>query len=159
MVSVAYSHRIVCDTAFLKWLLKQPEKNELFRQLMFIKGSSQDHKKCHNVILETELNQDRTQINLDDNTIGAAFRVMPNPKFLESYKDQISKNINFAIELANDTPFKSYIFTASDKENDYKTNKHFQGITSVEVAHSDKTKRIINDFFSAFKVQRDLQRN
>lgn len=160
MVSVAYNSRIVCDVAFLKWLYCQTDKRELFRRLMFIKASSQNWRKEHNIILESELSLNREMIDsLDDGSIGAAFRILPNPSFLSAYKDQISKNINFAIELANDTPYRTYLFTTFDQESVYKSNKHFSTnkITSVEIVSEDKARNIINDFFEAFKRQRDSE--
>ena len=51
MVKVIYSYRLLCDSHFLEWLAKQPERRQILNRLMYIKASSSDHRKKHNLIL------------------------------------------------------------------------------------------------------------
>ena len=62
MVSVAYTHRIVCDCSFIKWLLEQESKNTIFSRLMHIKSSSEHWKKYHNLLLSSEFNSNKNLI-------------------------------------------------------------------------------------------------
>ena len=54
MVSVIYTHRIVCDCSFIRWLLNQDDKKDLFLKLIHIKSSSEHWKKTHNLLLSSE---------------------------------------------------------------------------------------------------------
>lgn len=64
MVSVAYTHRIICDSSFIKWLLEQMDKNTLFSHLMYIKSSSEQWKKYHNLILSSEIKLNKRSLTI-----------------------------------------------------------------------------------------------
>lgn len=157
MVSVTYTHRIICDYDFLVWLINQQDKTSLFSHLLHIKSSSEQWKKCHNLILASEI-KDKENPTLTNENIGAIFKIVSDPDFLINYKEQNTKNIIFSIELTDDKPFKCYLFTTPEKELIYRQNKHYNGITSLEIVSGDKAKRIINEFFSAFDYKRQEER-
>lgn len=158
MVSVTYTHRIICDCSFIEWLLKQQDKNILFLKLMHIKSSSEHWKKQHNLLLSSEFNQNRSMISIDEINIGAIFKICEDPLFLSNYSDQKTKNLLFCIELSDERPFKCYFLTSPENEDKYKENKHYAGITSVQIISGDKARKVINDFFLAFEVQRQSSR-
>lgn len=158
MVSVAYSHRLLCDVEFIIWLLKQTDRNSLFSNLMHIKSSSEHWRKCHNLILRSNIESHTEDFSLDEKSVGAIFKIVEDLPFLSSYSDPTTKNIIFAVDITDERPFKCYILTSPDKEKEYKTNKHYNELKSVEVASGDKARGIIKDFFSAFDRERQAQR-
>jgi hypothetical protein len=158
MVSVAYTHRIICDCSFIQWLLKQEDKNQLFLRLMHIKSSSEHWRKNHNLLLLSEFKTNKSLITIGEENIGAIFKIYEGPEFLLNYKDQKTKNLIFTIDLADEKPFKCYLLTSPESEPDYKQNKHYNGITSVEIVSGDKARSIIEDFFKAFDLQRQTLR-
>ncbi len=155
MVNVSYSHRLVADADFMKWLHGQPGRESVLSHLIHIKSSSQDYKKEHNVILSSDASNCS---GIGEKYLGAAFKSMEDPQYLSIHPAQITKNIIYAIELANDSPYKCYILTAPDKEEGYKNNKHYKGISSVEVISGERAIEVICSFFSAFKTARDKAR-
>ncbi|MBU0958575.1 MAG: hypothetical protein KKB31_01390 [Nanoarchaeota archaeon] len=155
MVSVAYSHRIICDYEFIDWLTKQGDKISLFSHLMHIKGSSEHWKKFHNLILKSELNGNAL---MDEKDLGAGFKIMPDPDFLSAHKNKITKNIIFAVDLADEKPFKCYILTSPENEKLYLENLHYKGVKSVIIVSEERARKVINEFFSAFCLARELSR-
>jgi len=156
MVVVKYSHRIICDKDFCLWLHEQPKREIILSNLMHIKSSSRDWKKTHNLILKSESISCSEKIDIK--YLGAAFKIVENPDFLNNYNLQITKNIIFGIDLTDETPFKCYLFTSPDKELEYKNNKHNQNINNFQVVSGDKVLEIIQDFYRAFTNARNEQR-
>jgi hypothetical protein len=158
MVSVAYTHRIICDISFIKWLLEQSDKITIFSWLMHIKSSSEQYKRNHNLILSSEIILNKSILHLDEKKIGAIFKIYEDPYFLQNYKDQKTKNLIFTIALTDERPFKCYFLTSPENENDYKENKHYNGITSVEILSGEKARNIIKNFFLAFDLEKQTKR-
>ncbi len=158
MVSVAYTHRIICDCSFIEWLLQQEGKNTIFSRLMHIKSSSEHWRKYHNLLLSSEFKLNKNMINIEESSVGAIFKIYEDPQFLSNYKEQKTKNLIFAIDLTDEKPFKCYILTSPKNEQEYKQNKHYDGITSVEIISGEKADKVIRDFFGAFDSQRQLSR-
>ncbi len=156
MVAVRYSHRLICDGDFCSWLHAQPSKQTILSRLMHIKASSKDWKKTHNVILKIEADACSGKIELK--YLEAAFKVMEDPNFLVNYGGRTSKNIVFGIDLTSDVPFKCYLLTSPNKEQEYKNNPHNQGINNFEVISGQRAINVINSFFNAFVAARDQER-
>ena len=154
MVSVRYSHRLICDSSFCLWWCKQPNKEQILSHLMHIKSSSMDCKKFHNIILKPEAILCSEKI--DEKYLGAAFKILDEPKFLENYKKRETKNVIFGIELTDETPFKCYLLTSPEKEPEYINNPHNQGIENFKVISGEKALKIIASFYSAFTAARNL---
>lgn len=158
MVSVAYPYRIICDCSFIQWLLQQKDKHSIFSRLMHIKGSSEHWKKNHNLLLSSEFELNKNLLSIDEESVGAIFKIYEDPKFLSNYKDQKTKNLIFAVDLTDERPFKCYILTSPSNEQLYKQNKHYNGITSVEIISGNKADVMIKDFFGAFDIERQRNR-
>ncbi|VVB83711.1 Uncharacterised protein [uncultured archaeon] len=156
MVSVSYSHRLLCDADFILWLSTQQGKETILSYLMHIKSSSEYCKREHNLILkkEAELCKDK----LDSKYLGGAFKVIEEPELLDKYEEKITKNIIFGINLTDDPPFKCYLFTSPEKQREYESNKHYQGITNLQIVSGEKAINVIKGFFSAFNSARETER-
>ena len=158
MVKVTYAQRILCDSDFLEWLANQPEKEQLLKKLMYIKASSLDHRQKHNLILDSEGKKCRANPKINQKYLGGAFKGEENPKFLEVHQDDISKNIIFAIYLTNSKPYYCIFLTAEGKEDQYKSNEHFNPIKRVQIMSGDDAKNMINNFYRAFCNAREKER-
>ncbi len=158
MVSVTYARRIICDCSFIKWLLEQDDKHTLFSRLMHIKSSSEHWKKFHNLLLSSEYKENKSEIPIDENTIGAIFKIYEDPNFLSNYQEQRTKNLIFSINLTDERPFKCYLMTSPENEDLYKKNKHYNEITSVKIISGDEARKVISEFFLAFDTQRQMSR-
>ena len=157
MVEVKYSHRLICDGDFCRWLCIQSAKQTILSKLMHIKASSTDWKKIHNLILKPEA--DNCSQNIENKYLGAAFKIVEEPIFLNNYGQRVSKNIVFGIELTDEPPFKCYLLTSPEREAEYKINPHNQGISNFEVISGLKAINIIDSFYRAFVIARDNQRS
>ena len=125
---------------------------------MHIKSSSEHWKKHHNLILSSEFELNKNMIKIEEGAVGAIFKIYEDPKFLSNYKEQKTKNLIFAIDLTDERPFKCYILTSPENEQEYKQNRHYDGITAVEILSGDKANSVIRDFFGAFDTERQLSR-
>lgn len=151
MVSVKFSHRIICDKHFIEWLRKQSNIGAILNKLMRIKGNSKDWKKTHNVILKSEEN---FHDHKEQKYFGVAFKVVENPEFLRNYDSDMTKNIIYGISLNDETPFKCYLLTSPEKEESYKNNGHIRGITNFQVISGNEALRIIDEFHRQFLTAR-----
>jgi len=158
MVSVVYTHRLICDCEFIRWILEQEDKHSLFSKLMHIKGSSEQWKKHHNLLLLSEFKKNKDIISIEEESIGAIFKISEDPQFLQNYKEQITKNLIFSIDLTDERPFKCYILTSPDYEKKYRENTHYDRITSVEIISGERARMVIKDFFTAFEIERQSLR-
>lgn len=156
MVSVAYSHRLLCDAEFMIWLSKQAGRETILSYLMHIKSSSQDCKREHNVILKQEAEACKDKI--ESKYLGGAFKVIEEPDFLIKYEESFNKNLVFGISLTEDPPFKCYLLTSPEKEVEYKKSKHYENVTTLQIISGEKAIKIITSFFSAFTYAREIGR-
>jgi len=156
MVSVAYSHRLLCDSEFIIWLSQQVGRETILSYLMHIKSSSQDCKREHNIILKQEAEACNEKI--ENKYMGGAFKIVEEPSFLIKYDDLISKTLVFGISLTEDPPFKCYLLTSPEKEMEYKKSKHYENVTTLQIISGEKAIRIIKSFFNAFSYARDIGR-
>lgn len=131
-------------------------RERILSNLMHIKSSSKDWKKTHNLILKSEA--DKCSDKIDIKYLGAAFKIIENPSFLGNYELQITKNIIFGIDLTDEPPFKCYLLTSPEKEEEYRNNKHNQNLKNFQIIFEDKALEVIQDFYRAFIHAREEQR-
>ena len=157
MISVQYPNRILCDAHFLNWLTQQQDKEKLLRCLMYIKATSLHHRKQHNLILNSECSNCSENHKIDSNYLGGAFKVCEDPEFISIYKEQISKNIIFAITLSDEPPHNTGILTSPDIEKEYLKNPHLKDMTSVRIYSGEASRKIIENFFKRFVTEKERQ--
>jgi hypothetical protein len=158
MVDIKYTHRLICDSDFLHWLSKQQDKEELLKQLMYIKSTSVFWKHQNNLILSSESKNCSTNKNINEKYLGAAFKKIEDPIFLLQYREQLTKNIIFAINIANDPPYKCYLLTSPENEKTYQESPHLKDMVSVAVISGVSARKIINNFFKLFIYEREKER-
>lgn len=139
---VDFSHRILCDDAFMRFLKDRPDCKITLKHLMYIKASSKHHKKGHTVMLAEDyktLVDDKLFHDSHRNitTLGAFVKDKSCPEFLQKETDIIAKRVRFAVFLANEPPFRTAILTTSAMEPQYKTNKHYKEIKSSVTIKSE----------------------
>jgi len=157
MVDVRYDHRLVCDSDFIEWLSNYPQRSIIGSHLMHIKGSSAEHKKDHNVILDSEAKKCSSVI-IKKEGIGKIFKVVEDPPYMKSYKNDISKNIIFCINLTFTNPWRCYMFTSPEKKEQYENNTHRQKVKSIKIMAGEEAVEIIENYFKRFCFVRDFKR-
>lgn len=159
MVSVKFDYRILTDKYFIEWLSKdKSNRGKILRKLMFVKSSSEENKKCHNIIEYSDAKECIHKNIIKDSTLGGAFKTYPLPYKFIKIKCGYTKIIQFAISLCYDKPYRCYIFTSSEKVEEYEKNPHYAVIKSVVVKGGNDAIAIINKYFDDFERIRQLQR-
>ncbi len=156
MLRVNFNSRILCDTHFMEYTLKNENKIPIIQRLMRIKSVSEDYKGEHNVILDFDFKDVLMKRLTKEHFIRAAFKEVPTPDFLEDGDDDITKRIIYSIWLANKKPYNLYIFTSPEMEKEYNKNKHIEGMSSVKVKSGNDALEIINNFYRQFTLKREM---
>jgi len=86
------------------------------------------------------------EINSDRTILRACFYLY-DKESLEIINDDIERNIKIAIDLLDETPHSTIIFTSETKKEEYLKNPHFDGVKKIKVKSGNDTLTIINDFF------------
>lgn len=164
MPKTFYSERLLVDCNFLRWLkndLKKDDENKyrnVVRKLTFIKASSGDHKRRHNIILRDEFDTIVKENLFDDENLRAIVKPIDKPFFIKS-TDGISTNIRTAVYLTNDSPYRTTIFTSKDKITQYTSNEHYQNLEATLTVKSDfEAVEVVNYLFKQFERQRETMR-
>jgi hypothetical protein len=166
LVKLAYSHRIVVDEHFSRWLLAQDagRRNGLLRRMMYVKSSSIHHPGRHIVLLQDEYAAEDFQATLaatlgDAKNFCGAVHVSSTPPFLQAERDVTAKYVRYAVFLANHKPYRTIILTTNDKKPNYLTNAHFTSLRgSVVIFNQDDAVTLINSYFNDFETARSQYR-
>ncbi len=160
LVSVDYDYRILCDAKFIQWLSRHPQRTKISSWLMHIKGSSLYHRRHHNIILSFEAKKLVDDGKITKQKLSKIFRISSEVSLLEPYKDDITKNIIFAISLTHKKPHKCYLFTDNQESVDtYEKNTHYNNIKQVIIREGDDAFRIVKAMFEDFCLEREKRRS
>ena len=158
MVKVVYSSRLFFDYEFVEWVNTLPEKNLILSNLMHIKAASADFPKEHNVILLNDYSKAIKNGILSKMKLLASFKRVELPEFLIDERDDINRNVRFAIHLTSKKPYQSIILTSPLKEKKYKENGHLKNITTVYVRSGEYALELIKGYFKKFSEAREHHR-
>lgn len=158
MVRVYFSSRILCDSDFMRWVLKHPQKVQIISKLMRIKANSKEHKKEHNVILDFDYREIK-DITKEEFIRGAVKEIcfddyikLPNGSF-----DGISKRVIFSVLVLNSTePFNTYIFTVDENKEKYENNEFFKSTERVRAKSGESALELINSFFRQYTIEKSM---
>ena len=154
MVKIKYESRLLTDMDFLNSDFCD-KKTLLY--LKYIKASSEDHPKQHNVMLDEDY--ESAKGNLTEEDLLASFKRIPIPPFLISEKDPISKYVRFAIQLTSEKPFRSIILTSPEKHKEFINNPHMSGITRVSIKSGKDAQELIGKYFRKFTLEKELKKS
>jgi hypothetical protein len=153
VVKVKYPARIIADRGFIEWLITHDKM--YFLKLTHIKLSSIDHKREHNVILESDAEEILKGKQITETTLGAAFKRVQVPKFVsELLPDKTDQMVILAMIISNESPYMSYIFTTRGDLHKYHNSKHLKGVKSVSIKCELDAVTIIDLFYKEFVCTR-----
>lgn len=159
MVRVLFDTRILCDSSFMNWALKQTARTNIIKQLMRIKSNSKDFKGEHNHILDFDFKELTKEKVTEGHFIRAAVKEVTLPHFLDGIsEDFITKRIRYAIWLANKPPCNTHILTSPEKKCEYENNQHLKGMSSVTVCAGNEALAAIDRLWRLFVYKRELSR-
>lgn len=155
MTHVTYDKRILIDRYFVEWLkqLKQTDSkkwNDFTKQLLYIKASSIDHRKCHNVMLKEDFELLKKDGSLISENLHAMVKPMEKPNFIKD-NDEITVTIKTAIFLTNDKPYSTVIFTSPEKVANYHSNPHYKQVSSVIINGGEEAVSTVKYFFGRYE--------
>jgi hypothetical protein len=163
MVRVRYDRRLLFDADAVNYLLGLDDlklRADIFRNLMYVKASSKEHKRSHNLILQEEYEKLKLSDSQKD-IVRQALCVTDGPEFLFLFdEDLVSKNVIFSISLASHTPFQTTIVTSPTKKAEYEKNQHYEPVPlkTVNVKGADDAIRLINQYAKEYFYQRQCSR-
>ncbi len=145
------------DKQFIEYCMSRPNKKSIFSRLMKIKASSLDHKKTHNIILEEDFDKLISEGDISELVLSASIKKIKESTALSSM-DIVTKRLLFAITLTSESPRMVYFFTTEELLPEYKKNKHYTGVKSVNIKSSQEALRIIDSYYNQFVTEREFSR-
>lgn len=156
MVRILFESRILCDYEFFKLVLTHQKKAEIMSRLMRIKSVSKEYKGEHNVILDFDYQKVRN-LTKEPAYIRAAVKEV-QPIDNKGHLDEITKRLAYAIFLASQSPFATFIFTSMELKKNYENHHLFKGMKSVKIKANQEAIDVINDYFRRFTWERESTR-
>jgi len=158
MPSVRYNYRILADESFVRWLIEKHKP--AFLWLTYIKSSSIDCRHEHNVLLENSANSILNDSLIKESNLRAAFKCTNIPKEISSVHPEnvYDQMIIFAISMATERPFLTYILTTSKELPNYTSSSHIKGVKSIVVKSEEDGLKVITILWREFCTQRTLTR-
>jgi hypothetical protein len=149
---VEFSERLLADKHFVKWLIEH-NKLMIFR-LTHIKASSKHHRGCHNVMLESDIQDILSEGKIKEHTIRRAFKGINLPEEINKENhDNADKMVLLAMYLTYEEPGETVLLTTLDKKSEYETSKHYEGVNSVTISQNEKGTNAINHLFQQFQFR------
>lgn len=152
MPSIAFNNRLVFDRYFyddikFKKLITTP--NVLIKLIKINDKAKGRRSRIQNVMSKKIFNK----ILIDNphmvrEILRSAFYDISKEE-LESIDDEIERTIKIAIDLLDEEPHKTLIFTSKNKIEEYKQNPHFIGVKEIDVKAEEEALAIINDYFDS----------
>ena len=124
--------RFIADEFFISELLSDGVEiaTEVLLDLSYIHTTSEEYLFSHNILFDSSFKEAIKDKKIRGEALLGAFHPISCPNFLNG-EDNISRIIRYAVVLANKKPWKIGILTSKDKEEKYKTNKHYDKVSSA----------------------------
>ena len=152
MVSVSYSHRLIVDYEFIKWLSSSGEKVMAITRMLRINVNSKEHPRENVVILEEDFEKLCREGIIKDKDIlrGCLMPINLKEKLdgvgesldVESASEEL-KRLVIGVLLTGESPFQSILLTTNSFKQKYNTDydSFLSKIKKLEI--KDEKKRII----------------
>jgi len=171
MVYVSYSHRILIDPPFVKWISQNREnKSIIISKMLRINQNSKEHKKENIVILKEEFNKlCEDGIIKDQDTIrGGMCPVDFDRELLTKITDSVGVEIEadddfvrliLGVLMTSRKPFQVVILTTEEGKKKYeKYNTFLEKIPNLSIKCEEESLIIINDLFKSYVCEKDKTR-
>lgn len=151
MPTIPFNTRIVFDRAFYDDIKarKFNSRPRVLIKLMRINDRAKGHRRTHNVMSKKIFDKILTDnTNMIRPILRSSFYDFEKEE-LEQIEDETERNIKIAIDLLNEEPHKTFIFTSEKKLKEYQTNEHFIGVKEIDVKSGEEALAIIDDYFNS----------
>ena len=164
MVRVSYSHRIILDHHFVRWLSKIANKKDVISKLLRININSREHPK-ENVLISEKDFEDLCNEGIikDKDTIRGCMSPYHNidEKLGENLKDlpKELERLILGVILTKEEPFQVILITTKDGKKSYSEYAEFLNeIRSFDIKNEEEGLVIIGDFYKKFCLEREINR-
>jgi len=167
VVYVSYSHRILIDYSFIKWISENVEKKgTIISRMLRINQNSKEHKKENIVIWEKDFNKlcEENIIKDKDTIRGSVFPLEIGEDLLKNIID--GENIDdslirliLGVIMTKEKPFQSVLLTTKEEKKKYQRYKPFlEKIQNFSIKDEEESLIILNDLYRSYSCERDLCR-
>lgn len=159
-IRIRYGKRIICHKDFITWLLSEKKAGAYLSQLIRITNSSENHTKCHNIMLESEFTELLNEVKHKErlySMINGAF-IAVNKPYLDDFKSNYSKLIALGIKFVDSIHRESLILTSPQKQTEFTSNSHIKNITNVHIKSGEFALAELNAMSKKFNITRDKLR-
>ena len=159
MPSVQYRSRILVDEGFIRWLIEKDKT--AFLKLTYIKSSSIDARGEHNIMIEEDGQKIimQTPSIIRETNLRAAFKGKEIPNEIKKvHTNKFDQMIVFAIAIATERPFSTYLLTTKKDSPSYLSSSHFKGVRSISVKAEEEALQVIHVLWNEFCLQRTMNR-
>lgn len=149
MPTIEFSERLVFDSHFFNDILSgkfKDQKPPMLRQLMTINDKAKGRSRCNNVMSKKCFETTIIETGWERAVLRALFFPYDDPD-LEKIEDEIERNIKIAIDLLDEPPNSTLIFTSEEKQEEYMKNPHFNGVKEIKIKSGKEAITIISDYF------------
>ena len=167
MVLVSYSHRLIVDYSFIKWVSESGKKPELIKKLLRININSKEHPRENIIILEQDFDSlCKDNVIKDKDTIRGC--VLPfNLK--ERLDGVLEGEIDFStlslemqrlvlgVFLTKENPFQVILITTKELKQKYNTDysSFLDKIKKLDIKDEDEGMVILNDLFRKYCAEHE----
>ena len=165
MVYVSYSHRIIMDYDFIKWISQSQQKSMIISKMLRININSKEHRKQNIIILEQDFDElCKEGIIKDKDTIRGG--VSPF-NINEEMGDLVDKKLPLetlrmitGVVLTRRKPFQAVLLTTKEGKKNYlsKYSDFLEKIRNFDIKGEDEALVIINDLYRGYCSERENSR-
>lgn len=148
MPAIAFKNRFVFDRYFFEDFKagRFNTKPSILKMLMYVNDRAREHKRTHNVMSKKIFDEITQNPNMVREVLRCSFYDSDTPQ-IEEIPDEVERTIKLAIDLLEEEPHRTIIFTSDEKIEAYKKNPHFNGVKEISVKSGKEALVIITDYF------------
>ncbi len=164
MVSCSYSHRIIVDCDFIRWLSTSQQKSIIISKMLRININSRENKKQNIIILEKDFEDLCNEgIIKDKDTIRGGISPFDiNKEFGLADKNLPIEALRLitGVVLTRRKPFQMILLTTSEGKKKYLVNysDFLAKLKNFDIKNENEGLVIINDLYKTYTFQRELSR-
>lgn len=168
MVYVSYSHRIIIDYHFIKWISEKCDnKSIIISRMLRINQNSKEHKKENILILEEDFNKlcEEGIIKDKDMIRGCVFPFEMNKELLkditdgDGIKEMLLVRLILGVMITKEKPFQSILLTTKEAKKEYdKFHDFLEKIQNFKIKDEEESLVILNDLYKTYTSERDISR-
>jgi len=165
MVSCSYSHRIIVDCDFIRWLSTSQQKSMIISKMLRININSKEHKKQNIIILEKDFESlCKEGIIKDKDTIRGGVSPFDINEELGDLTDKEltmeALRLITGVVLTRRKPFQMVLLTTTEGKKKYFDNysEFLEKLKNFDIKNENEGLVIINDLYKTYTSEREMGR-